>query len=491
MSTLNENKPSKNAKGHFCAPRTKWIRFSIWAIATILFTFWTQSGWWLLTLPFFLDLYVTRFLPWSFWKTSQNKTFCSIMDWVDAIVFALAAVYVINIYFFQNYQIPSSSLEKSLLVGDFLFVSKMTYGPRVPNTPLAFPLAHHTLPILNCKSYSDYPHWDYKRVKGFKSVERNDIVVFNFPAGDTVPLNYTNPDYYSLCYYMAQQNGVTPIAAGQYIRSHPEAFGEVVYRPVDRRENYVKRCIGLPGETLRIVNNQVYIDGKKIQDKPGVQYNYYVQTKGSYISDEQFRKWDVSKEDRTIITGDENLTQLLPFKKNVSGDLYPIYRFPATKAVIEKVKKSMAIDTVIIEKDALGDYNIGGATYPLDPRNHWTRDNYGPLWIPKKGATITLTKQNLMLYERVIRNYENQKLEIRNGQTFINGKQTIQYTFHLDYYWMMGDNRHNSADSRFWGFVPEDHIVGTPICVWLSLDKDRSFFDGKIRWNRFFKKATD
>ena len=444
-------------------------------------------------MPFFLDIYITRFLPWGFWKNSKNKTFKSVMDWVDAIVFALVAVYVINIYFFQNYQIPSSSLEKSLLVGDFLFVSKVDFGPRVPNTPIAFPLAHHTIPILNCKSYFDKPLWGYKRVPGLTHIKRNDIVVFNFPAGDSVPVNYTNPDYYSLCAYMAQQSNVTPEVAGLYIKSHPETFGKMVYRPVDRRENFVKRCIGLPGETLEIRDNAVFIDGKPIEDQPGVQYNYFVQTKGSYISKEQFRKWGISEEDQAkenapIGQNDYRLTQL-PLHKDVNGAYLPVYKFPATKAVIEEIRNSAAIDTVIMEPDMIGEFDAGGLTYPLSPEIKWRRDHYGPLWIPKKGATIALTHQNLILYYRVINNYEGHQLTIRDGKAIIDGKPASTYTFQMDYYWMMGDNRHNSADSRAWGFVPEDHVVGKPLFVWLSLDKDRGLFDGKVRWRRFFKKA--
>ena len=489
MSTPSENTKKENKPSHFTTLKSKWIRFALWGTLTILFSIWTRSGWWLLGLPFFFDLYISRYLPWGFWKNSKNSTFKSVMDWVDAIVFALAAVYVINIYFFQNYQIPSSSLEKSLLVGDFLFVSKMSYGPRVPFTPLAFPLAQHTLPILNIKSYLENPHWNYKRVAGFGKVKRYDIVVFNFPAGDTVPVKQVNPDYYTLCYSISKENNISRAEASQYVKNHPETFGEVVYRPVDRRENFVKRCIGLPGETLRIINNQVYINGKIVPDQPGVQYNYFVQTKGSYISDDQFRKWGVSKDDRFMLEEGHPLVTLLSFKKNANGSVNPIYHFPATKALIQTIRNSSAIDTVIIEPDAIKDYDLGGTTYPLNDRFKWSRDNYGPLWIPAKGSTITLTPDNLILYERVIRNYECQNLEIRNGIAFIDGKKADKYTFHLDYYWMMGDNRHNSADCRAWGFVPEDHIVGKPICVWLSLDKDRSLFDGKIRWNRFFKKA--
>jgi len=480
---------STTLKSRFSAPRAKWIRFSLWATITILFSIWTSSIWWLLAVPLFLDLYVTRFLPWSFWKGSKNKTFKSIMDWVDAIVFAMVAVYIINIYFFQNYQIPSSSLEKSLLVGDFLFVSKVDFGPRVPNTPIAFPLAHHTLPILNIKSYLDKPHWDYKRIPGLSKVKRNDIVVFNFPAGDSVPLNYTNPDYYALSAYMAQENNVTTDVASQHIKSHPETFGKLVYRPVDRRENYVKRCIGLPGETIQIKDNVVFIDGKPIEDQPGVQYNYFVQTKGSYISEAQFRKWNISKADYLIIPQNDYKATMLPLRKDANGRMNPIYHFPATKSLIEEIRKNPTIDTVILEPDRIGEMDLGGLTYPLSSQIKWERSNFGPLWIPKKGSTIALSQQNLLLYARVIRNYEGHRLEMMDGKVLLDGAPATTYTFQMDYFWMMGDNRHNSADSRAWGFVPEDHIVGKPIVVWLSLDKERGWFSGKIRWNRFFKKA--
>jgi len=487
MSIPSENNNQRKIISHFAAPSSKWIRFVVWGIITIIFSLWTQSFWWLIAIPLFFDLYIVRFLPWGFWKKSKNKTFKSIMDWVDAIVFALAAVYVINIYFFQNYQIPSSSLEKSLLVGDFLFVSKMSYGPRVPNTPISFPLAQHTLPILNIKSYLDKPQWNYKRVKGFGKIERNDIVVFNFPAGDTVPVKCENPDYYTLCYAISKENGVSKEIAGQYIKSHPENFGEVVFRPVDRRENYVKRCIGLPGETLQIIGNKVYINGKLIKDQPGVQYNYFVQTNGSYISDDQFRIWGISKADhQTLVSDDNSEIRSMSFKKDVNGKNYPIYLLPATKEVVETIERSPNISKVMIEPDVNSD---NFTTYPLNASINWTRDNYGPIWIPCRGASIALTERNLIIYERVIRNYEGQQLDIRNGLAYINGKKADRYTFKMDYYWMMGDNRHNSADSRAWGFVPEDHIVGKPIFVWLSLDKDRGIFDGKIRWKRFMKKA--
>lgn len=475
-------------KSRFCVPKGKWIRFAIWTLVFVAFVFWTGSLWYLLPIPFAFDLFVCRYLPWGFWKKWKNGFFRTLMDWVDAIVFALVAVYFVFLFFFQNYQIPTSSLEKSLLVGDFLFVSKMSYGPRMPNTPLSFPLAQHTMPLSKAKSYIENPQWPYKRIAGFGRVERKDIVVFNFPTGDTVATAMQNPDYYVICYNIAKENGISTAMAGNYVRSHPETFGEVVYRPVDRRENYVKRCVGLPGDSLKIVNNQIYINNEILPDEEGVQYNYFVQTKGSFISDALFRQWHVSKEDRYLLTDNHPLLAQLGFLSE-PGKSYPVYHFPATKEVIEKVRKHSLIKAVIVEPDVCGPYNLGGDMYPLNARYAWTRDNFGPLWIPQKGDSIPLNEENEILYGRVIRNYEGHRLEYKAGEYFIDGVPRDSYTFEMDYYWMMGDNRHNSADSRVWGFVPEDHIVGKPLFVWLSLDKDRDWFHGKIRWNRFFKKA--
>ena len=421
-----------------------------------MFLVWVKSWWGLIVLPFIFDIYISKKIPWSFWKKSKNPAVRGIMSWVDAIVFALVAVYFVNIYIFQNYQIPSSSLEKSLLVGDFLYVSKMSYGPRVPNTPLSMPLAQHTLPIFNTKSYIEWPQWKYKRVPGFGKVKLNDIVVFNFPAGDTVALNRQQEDFYSLAYREGQRVYPNKInmdsltrdqqrtvydlyynAGRNLIRTNPQMYGDIVVRPVDRRENYVKRCVGLPGDTLQIKDTQVYIDGKAIENPEEMQLNYFVQTTGPYIPEEMFRELGSNKK---------------------------------------------LVSRIVMEPE-----NLSGQMYPQNLYTKWTRDNYGPVWIPEKGATITLNKDNLPIYERCIVAYEGNTLEQKPDGIYINGQKTDTYTFKLDYYWMMGDNRHNSLDSRYWGFVPEDHVVGKPIVVWLSLDKDRGWFDGKIRWNRIFK----
>ena len=460
--------------------KRQWINFSIWAVLYILFTVWMGNGWLLLGLLVLVDIYLTKFIPWGAWKKSNNPKVQNALNWVDDILFALIAVYLINIFVFQNYQIPSSSLEKTLLVGDYLFVSKLSYGPRVPNTPISFPLVQNTLPILNCKSYIEWPNWGYKRVKGLGEVKRNDIVVFNFPAGDTVALKVQNPDYYTLVEHYGYEG----------IRLNKATFGDVIYRPVDKRENYVKRCVGMPGDSLQIINNQIYIDGKILKNTKNVQYVYYVETDGTRITDEIFRKLRVSVEDRKLVSENKDdvrpYYQVLPyigFAPNADGRYNPIYRLPLTVEAHEMIQKIASVRKVIIEPEL-----IGGDVYPLKYDLGWTRDNYGPIWIPKKGATITLDEKNLALYHRCIRNYENNTLETgADGTVKINGQPATTYTFKYDYYWMMGDNRHCSADSRSWGFVPEDHVVGKPILVWLSLDKDRKLFDGGIRWNRMFR----
>ena len=454
----------------------QWINFSIWAVLYILFTLWMRNAWLLFGLFVLIDIYLTKFIPWGAWKQAKNPTVKSILNWIDDILFALIAVYIINLFIFQNYQIPSSSLEKTLLVGDYLFVSKLSYGPRVPNTPISFPLVQNMLPVFNCKSYVEWPNWGYKRVNGFGHVKRNDIVVFNFPAGDTVALKAPNPDYYTWVKSVGREG----------IRFNKETFGEVVYRPVDKRDNYVKRCVGMPGDSLQIINNEIFIDGKLSKDAKFVQHVYYVEMDGMRISDEMFRRLNISKEDRVLVSENSeyaSLLQRLGFQPNTSGRFNPIYRLPLTTEAYEMIQKIQAVNKLIIEPD----YG-GGDVYPLDFALGWRRDNYGPIWIPKKGATISLNSKNLALYHRCIRNYENNTLEIdASGNVKINGEQATSYTFKYDYYWMMGDNRHNSADSRSWGFVPEDHVVGKPILVWLSLDKDRGLFNGGIRWKRIFR----
>lgn len=484
------------------ATRAQWVKFAIVTVLYLAFLIWVKSWLGLIVVPFIFDIYISKKIPWGFWKKSENPAVRSVMSWIDAIVFALVAVYFVNIYVFQNYQIPSSSLEKSLLVGDYLYVSKLSYGPRVPNTPLSMPLAQHTLPLVNTKSYIEWPQWDYKRVPGLGKVKRNDIVVFNFPAGDTVATNYQQTDFYSLAYNEGQRMYPNPVnmdsltrkqqravydlyynAGRNLILSNPKMYGDVVVRPVDRRENYVKRCVGLPGDTLEIRDAQVYIDGKPLENPEDMQLNYLVQTTGPYITEDMFRELGISKDDQAMVTNESLLMEMGLTHRDAQGRLAPTYDLPLTKKMLETLSANKKLVSRIVMEPEM----FTGQMYPLNLYTKWDRNNYGPIWIPKKGATIKLTEDNLPIYERPIRAYEGNTLEVKEDGIYINGKKTDEYTFKMDYYWMMGDNRHNSADARSWGFVPEDHVVGKPIVVWLSLDKDRGWFDGKIRWNRIFK----
>ena len=441
--------------------RGGWIRAGVWSALYIAFVIWVAWGdWaslgWLVLLPLIIDAFTTKYINYSWWRKYKDTkpalyTLCS---WIDAIVFALVAVYFINLYIFQNYQIPSSSLEKSLRVGDFLYVSKMAYGARVPQTPLSMPLVQHTMPewLGGGKSYIDNPHWEYKRLAGWTSPQKGDIVVFNFPAGDTVCTLMQNPDYYTLRHYYGE--GV--------IKSRKDVFGEIVTRPVDRRENYVKRCVGTPGDSLKIVDNTIWtkkptptpsLKGGEFAantpwtrepEREGLQLNYFVQTDGHVFGAKYLEKIGISVADRIQIDA-------------------TTWHFPLTQAMKDELEKNPHVLSVMIEPETQG-----GAVYPLG-HNEWTRDNYGPIYIPRKGDKILITEENYWVYKRIAEAYEFKPMAI--GE---------EYTFEMDYYWMMGDNRHNSADSRYWGFVPEDHIVGRPVFIWLSIDKDKK----SIRWNR-------
>ena len=473
-------------KTKYVPTKIDWLKAVVAIILYLAFLFWVGNWWGIVVVPFIFDAYITRRIPWTWWKDAESPVTRTVMSWVDAIVFALVAVYFVNIYFFQNYTIPSSSLEKSLLVGDYLFVSKMSYGPRVPQTPLHMPLCQHTLP-WGGKSYIEWPKWDYKRVTP-KPIGLNDIVVFNYPAGDTIvtALPYQT-EYYSMCYGIGsqlyqQEHGTLPEMDSlttmqqrriyeqyyqlgrRYIELSAGEFGKIDSRPVDRRENYVKRCVGLPGQTLQIKDRVIYLDGTPNPDASQVQYNYRVELLGNILPDEFIHSLGISVED-------------------VQG-LYQTGEIPLTQAAKESLEKR----TDLVGRITPVAHTETGNLYPINGHTGWTCDNYGPVWIPKKGETLSLTLENLPVYERPIRVYEGNDLQVTDdGKICINGEEVTSYTFKMDYYWMQGDNRHNSADSRYWGFVPEDHIVGKPILIWLSTNKDRGWGRGHIRWNRLFR----
>ena len=472
--------------------RKNWVKFIIATLLYLAFLYWVGSWWGLIVLPFLFDAYITKKIKWTWWKDLESPVARTIMSWVDALVFALVAVYFVNQFFFQNYQIPSSSLEKSLLTGDYLLVSKLSYGPRIPQTPLTMPLTQHTLPFGGLQSYIEWPHWDYRRVKGLGHVEWGDIVVFNYPTGDTVAVNFPG-DFYERCYMLGlqamhdQEVHLPPMKelsteeqmrmfdqlytlGKQVVVQQSNIYGPIKSRPTDRRENYVKRCVGLPGQTLQIKDKIIYIDEEAKPTPTLAQFNYYIYAKGPCpdklradidISDEDNRQWN-DRPDH-------------PFEEHRLG-------VPLTKAALETLKSHTELIDSIVE---ILDSN-SGHVYPLNHDYGWTRDNYGPVWIPKKGESIDLNLDNIAIYDRPIRVYEGHDLKVKDGKIYIDGKETTSYTFAMDYYWMMGDNRHNSADSRYWGFVPEDHVVGKPLFIWWSVCPDSNPEASHIRWHRLF-----
>ncbi|MDO5036341.1 MAG: signal peptidase I [Porphyromonas sp.] len=456
-----------------------WVWLAIYTIVLIAMTVWIGSVWVFVILwPFFFDICITHLIPWRWWERSDSVVLKKVMGLIEDLVVVFLLVHLLNIFLFQQFKIPTSSLEKTYLVGDHLFVSKLSYGPRLPMTPLAFPLVHNQFP-WGGQAYSEKPQFAYKRIPGFGEVERGDIVVFNFPAGDTIASKVTNPDYYTLVALYGRER----------IWGDPMTFGEVKYRPVDMRDHYVKRVVGMPGDSLQIIANDLYLNGE-LQEAPELQQlNYFVQTDGFTFTTEELQKQGISLDDIMLLDGknkayNDLYNYYLGFEP-VSEDLGygAVYHFPLTEEMKDYFTHHSHVLKVAVEPSP--DFS-GFPTFPLDPSFEWTRDDYGPIWIPRKDATVRLTLEELPIYERCIRNFERHQLEVIDGKIYIDGRPADTYTFEMDYYFMMGDNRHNSADSRAWGFVPEDHIVGKPVHVWLSLDKDKRLFHGKVRWNRFF-----
>lgn len=387
-------------------------------------------------------------------KTHPYPKKTVVRDWLDSILWAVMAALIIRTFIFESFTIPSSSMEKSLRTGDFLVVSKIGYGPRFPNTLLSFPFVHHTLPWTeSTRSYLKRPSVGYHRLPGFGEIHRNDPIVFNFPAGDTVSTKYqSNYTYYQLIRQYGREN----------VLNNKAAFGDIITRPVDKRENYVKRLIGMPGDTILIKDGIVFVNGEQGFQPELMQHNYIIKTNGTALSHNLLKKYDISEIYSTGIPG----TVVANINRNTAEQLV-------------KLPFITSVTRVIAPKEEYSD-----EIFPNDTTHFkWNVDNFGPIVIPQEGVTVKLTKENIALYSRVITAYEHHKLRIEGDKIFIDDKQCDTYTFAMDYFWMMGDNRHNSQDSRFWGYVPIDHIVGKPVFVWLSIDK--TF--GGIRFDKTFR----
>ena len=453
----------------------KYFRFFIAAIIYLLIIIWIENYWLLIGIAVLYDIYLSGKVNWAFWKkrNGKNSTF---IEWLDALIFAVIAVTLINIFLFQNYKIPTGSMEKSLLIGDHLLVSKIAYGPRMPNTPVAFPFTQHTMPITKGKSWSDIIHWPYKRLAGTGKVKNNDPIVFNFPAGDTVVVEDQISSYYEIIRRKALDLKDRDTHNSQAFKNEAyyttlarkEIRGRfhIIYRPVDRRDNYVKRCIGIPGDTIHIKGGTVFVNGKQLPENCTQQTTYTVTTNVTTVNPKAFERLDISVADQQQFSGGYEL----PLTKENSGKIAKFSNVIDVKPIYASAGES---DPFI---------------FPYKETLKWNRDNFGPMWIPSKGTTVKIDTSNICLYERIINVYENNELRIEGDKIFINNIPADRYTFKMDYYWMMGDNRHRSADSRYWGFVPEDHVVGKPKFIWLSIDKEAKGLK-KIRFGRMFMKV--
>ena len=405
------------------------VAFIIFTIAWSIFVY-VLEGEWLYFIPLIVgDVLFWETLNYKFWKKREKKPKkkkSEVRSWIDAIGFAVIAATILRTFLIEAYTIPTSSMEKSMLIGDFLFVSKVAYGPRVPMTPIAFPLVHHTMPIGNGKSYTEAVQLPYHRMKGLGKIERNDCVVFNWPA-------------------------------------------ETLGRPVDKKENYVKRCVGVPGDKIELIDAQLMVNDAPQEEPEGMkkQWHYNVSTKGTGLNPNiLYEKYDITEGGYGRNKNEYNLTLT-----NESRDA--IQNFTNVTSVKRQYEKG----------GIYADY-----IFPHDKNFKWNVDNFGPITVPAAGETVSITTENLSIYKDIIERYENNKLEVVAGEIYINDKVATTYTFAMDYFWMMGDNRHNSADSRFWGFVPENHIVGKALFVWMSWDKNAKGLN-KIRWNRLFSSV--
>lgn len=433
----------------------RWFRFGVVATVYVLwFVVWGRSWWMLLGVPVIYDLYISKYYYRLFWRAHTSKKegsriYRSVMGWVEALLFAVVAATLIRTYFVEMYVIPSGSMEKTLLVGDCLGVSKVAYGPRMPNTPLSVPFVHNVSPLdPSKKSYVEWIKRPYKRLAGLDTLERGDVVVFNCPEADTVALISPQSNYYQL--------------VRAYGRRAVLSQSPIMVHPVDKKDNYIKRAVAIHGDTLQLKAGTLTVNGREVPLEPRAEMFYNIRGKGLTLV--YFESLGVAREE---IGYDSE---------------HDMWQMPLYGEQVAELRASGRADNV--SRVSIDD--VEPDIFPHDTvRYAWSLDNFGPLWVPERGATVKLTPDNLSLYERIIRNYEGHDLAVRDGAIYIDGKEADSYTFAMNYYFMMGDNRHQSLDSRYFGFVPEDHVVGRAWFILYSTDKSRSFPDN-IRFSRMF-----
>lgn len=447
MESIQKEKKKQNS-------RKKYIKFAVAVVFLLPFILWIGNYWMLLILFIPAEIFIWKKIPSLFHLKTENKK--AFIEWVEALILAVITAMVIRTFFIEAYTIPTASMEKSLLVGDYLFVSKLHYGPRMPVTPLSVPFVHHTLPFTNSKkAYSELITMPYKRLAGISGIKQNDVVVFNFPEGDTIVVQYSDRSYYVL--------------QREYERDYLWENFDIIVRPVDKRENYVKRVVALPGDSIQIIDGEVFVNGIPEKSPGIIQYKYKIYTNGDILNFETLNRFGISRFDLD--------------DSRISGTQYELL---LTAANAKRIRQFNTVDSIIRQirpKNARSRY-----IFPHHKHYRWNEDNFGSLLIPAKGKTIKITTQNLPLFRRAIEAYEKNKVEVKSDTVLINDMAVDSYTFKMNYYFMLGDSRHNSADSRFWGFVPEDHIIGKALFIWLSVNKEKNLFDDKIRWERMFNK---
>ena len=413
-----------------------------------------MEAWWFLIFNLIIfDIFITGFIEKTLRSFSVPRNVKKGVEWILYIFIAILISMAVKVLFVEAYKIPTPSMEESLLAGDYIFVSKLAYGPKLPNTPLSWPFMPDYFPN-GVKTYSEKIILPYKRLKGVSKVKNGDVIVFSFPMGDSMVVQYPGQNYYSLI--------------RQYGRRYIHDHFDIITHPVDRRENFIKRCMGLPGDTIEIIGGRVHINQLEIDFLPNQKFKFYIKTKNEKLSDQLLDSLNIS--DKELTFNPTNLLHVVYLTMKQSDQLK---NHPEVSSIQRYIEPMLTFHNPEI--------------FPNDIRYKWTNDLFGPLIIPARNMTVELDKKTYPLYARAIEVYENNHIEIKGEEYYINGEKSKTYTFKLNYFFVMGDNRHNSADSRHWGFVPEDHLLGKAIAIWLSSDPDVSFIEG-LRKERIFRR---